>query len=222
MKFALSRSLWHGRGGWSARRSAIRCGHLVRVRERVGQRSTAFERGVAVALDDLERVERAGDRRPAVEGAERGRDASQLLRLAEMLGRRDRTVDEARDEPSLGLDEVDDVRPDARGCRRAGRGQLDRAVDAEERGVLPGDAEDEHAVRPRDLQVVVRDAAAEHLPVRAPVGPHPRNRGGERIAHARTRSPVGSYTGSSTTIPSIHSPKISTATSVPTSCSVGR
>ena len=54
------------------------------------------------------------------------------------------------------------------------------------------------------------------------VRPDARDGGVELRVHARIRSPAGSYSGSSATTPGTHSPKISTATSVPTSCPAGR
>ena len=120
---------------------------LVRRGERVGNDGSSLDGRVPIRLDDLEPVEPSGYRRPLVEGTERPRDATELLGLAKPLRRRDRSVDEARDEPSLGLDEVDDLRSDAHLCRGAGRRQLHRPVDPEQVGVLPGDAQHDDARR---------------------------------------------------------------------------
>ncbi len=157
---------------------------VVRFGERRGKDRSALDGGIAIRPDNLEGVEPPGYRRPVMEGTERRGDPAELLRLAERLGRGDRPVDEAGHEPALRLDEVHDLGADA-GCRGgAGRGQLDRPVDPEQIGVLPRDAQDEHAVGARHLDVVVGDPAAEHLPGRPAVGPDPGDRGGERVAHA--------------------------------------
>ncbi len=155
-----------------------------------------------------------------MECAQGAGNALQHRGLAHALQRRDLTLDEACDEPALGLDELDDLGPDAERRGGLGRGELDRAVDAEEAGVLPRDAQHELLAVDLDLQVVVRDPAAEHLEAGAAPGPDALDLGGER--HARIRSPGGSNSGSSAITPGTHSPKISTATSVPTSCSAGR
>ena len=67
-------------------------------------------------------------------------------RLAHPLEQRDLALDEPRHEPAFGLDEVDDVRPDAHRGGGARRLELHRPVDPEELGVLPRDAEHERAV----------------------------------------------------------------------------
>ena len=170
-------------------------GQVVGVRERIGRRRASRDRRIPVGLHDLEGVEAAGDRSPAVEGVERGRDALELRGLTEALGRRDRPLDEARHEPALRLDEVDDVGTDAGRLGRPRRRELDRAVDAEKIGVPPRHAQHEHAVAPRHLHVVVGDASTEDLPLEGAVGPD----AGDRVtqprlvhAHARILSPAGS------------------------------
>ena len=131
-----------------------------------------------------------------------------------------RALDEPRHEPSLRLDERDDLGADPERRCRLGRGELDRAVDPEQVGVLARDPQHEALAVDLDLEVVVRDAAAEHLEARRSAGPDALDF--RREGHARIRSPLGSKSGSSATTPATHSPKISTATSVPTSCSAGR
>ena len=176
----------------------------------------------AVVLDDPERVEAPGHGWPGVDGAQGGGDAAKGRRLAHPLERRDLALDEPRHEPALGLDEVDDVRPHPHRRGGARRLELDRPVDPEQLGVLARDPEHERPVGPAHLQVVVRDAASEHLEARAAVGPHAAHDLLVAGSHARTRSPAGSKSGSAATSPSTQLPKISTATSVPTSCSAGR
>ena len=153
--------------------------------------------------------------------AQRRGDPREHVRLTHPLDRWDPALDEARDEPSLGLDELDDLRADAERSRRLRCGDLDHAVDPEQVRALPGHAQHELLAVDLDLQVVVRDPAAEHLEAGAPARPDPLDLCGE-CAHARIRSPFGSNSGSSATTPGTHSPKISTATSVPTPCSAGR
>ena len=182
----------------------------------------AIERRRAVVLDDPERVEASRDGRPGVHRPEGVRDALERLGLTHPLERWDRAFEEARHEPALRFEEVDDLGPDADRCGGPRRLELGPAVDPEQLGPLPGNAEDEHPVGTRHLQVVVRDPPAENLPARLPVGPDTRDDGLEARAHDRTRSPSGSKSGSAVTAPSTHVPKISTATSVWTSCSAGR
>ena len=81
---------------------------------------------------------------------------------------------------------------DTRLGRRACRRELDRPVDSQQVGVLSRHAQHDHTVGARDLDVVVRDTAAEHLPRRVAVRPDARNGLGERIAHARIFSPAPS------------------------------
>ena len=192
----------------------------VRLPVLVGDLPAARERRLAVRLDDAEGVERAGNRRAVVERAKRRGDAAQELRRAHRLEQRDLAFDEARDEPALGLDEGDHLGADAELGRPLRRRELDRAVDAEQARVLAGDAEDVDLAVDLDLEVVVRDPAAERLDARRPVGPDALDRSFES-AHARILSPFGSKSGSAAISPPTHSPKISTSTSVPTSCSAG-
>ena len=188
---------------------------------RVRNATPALERRRAVGLDHAEGVERPGYRGPSVKRTQSRRNASQHVRLAHPLDRRDLAVDEAGHQPSLGLDERDDLRADADRRRRLRCRELDAPVDPQQAGVLPRDPEDEALAVDLDLQVVVRDPAAEHLEACPATWPHALDLGSES-AHARIRSPFGSNSGSSATTPATHSPKISTSTSVPTSCSTGR
>ena len=152
---------------------------------------------------------------------QRAGDTGQHHRLAHPLERRDRAGHEPCHEPALGLDERDHLGPNTKRCGSFGRRELDSAVDPEQAGVLPRHPEHERLPADLDLQVVVRDAAAEHLDASLPTRPDALDRSRE-VAHARMRSPVGSNSGSAETTPGTHSPKISTAISVPTSCSAGR
>src|SRR5581483_4576724 len=149
----------------------------------------------------------AADRRPFVESAKQrrrvgGRDATDLA------------FDEASDEVALRLDERDDVRTDSEGRGSERCSVLDATVDTEQLGVLPADPEDERVAAGADLEVVVRDPAAERLRGLDPGGPHPLD---DSLDHERTRSPRGSKSGSAATSPATHSPKISTSTGCPVS-----
>ena len=152
---------------------------------------------------------------------QRAGDTGQHHRLAHPLERRDRAGHEPRHEPALGLDESDDLRADTECCGSFRRRELDGTVDPEQAGVLARHAEHEQLSADFDLQVVVRDPPAEHLEPGAATWPDALDLSGEG-AHARIRSPFGSNSGSAATTPGTHSPKISTAISVPTSCSAGR
>ena len=72
-------------------------------------------------------------------------------------------ADEPRHEIALRLDEGDHLRPDADGRRCERRLVLDPPVDPEQLGVLATDPKHVGAVVERDLEVAVRDPAAEHL-----------------------------------------------------------
>ena len=85
------------------------------------------------------------------------------VRLAHVLERHDRALDEARHEVPLGLDERHHLGPDADGSSRERGLVLDGAVDPERVGVAPGDAEHVRPAGRVDLEVVIGDAAAEHL-----------------------------------------------------------
>ena len=91
------------------------------------------------------------------------RNALDPLRLAHVLERHDRALDEAGHEVPLGLDERHDLRPDADRRSRERRLVLDGAVDSERVGVAPGDAEHVRPAGRVHLVVVIRDAATEHL-----------------------------------------------------------
>ena len=87
------------------------------------------DRRVAVALDDLERVEAAADRRRAVNRLESCRHPLQRRRRPHPLDRHDLAFDEPRYEAVV--DERDDLRADAGGRRHQRCLVLDAPVDAE-------------------------------------------------------------------------------------------
>ena len=159
-----------------------------------------------VRLDDAERVEAAGDRPPSVEAAQQRRN---LLDP----GAPDLALDVARHEVALRLHERDHLRPDPELRGRDGRVALDVAVDSQQLGVLAADAEHERLAAGDDLEVAVRDPAAERLDRFDAAGPDTL---GDLPNHARTRAPAGSHRGSAATSPAIQSPKISTSTACPT------
>ena len=195
---------------------------LVGGRKRGGQGRAALARRVPIGLDDVERLEAAGNRPALVERSECGGDPRELVGLAEPLGGRDLAFDELRHEPAFRLYEADDARAHPGLGRGERRGVLDLAIDPQQTGLPARHPDHDDAVGAVDLEVVVRDAAAEDLPRRDAARPDARNGRGQRFGHARIRSPRGSKSGSAATMPFTHSPKISTATSVPTSCSAGR
>ena len=219
-KFAFSRSLWQGfadarpRDFLDPRRDLVHS--LVGARDRPAARAC----GIPVALDDAKGVEAARNRRALVDRSQRSGHAGEHRRFAHLVDGRRRSLDEARDEPSLRLDERDHLRPDAeRGCGPR-RLQLDGSIDAELIRVLARDPQDEDLAVDLDLEVVVRDPASQGLDVRLSPRPHPLD-GGSELAHARIRAPCGSKRGSAAISPATQSPKISTSTCVPTACSAG-
>ena len=120
-----------------------------------------------------------------------------------------------RHEPALGLDESDDLRADTECCGRlpSPRARRERSI-PEQAGVLPADAEHEQlsADSTYRLWFVIPPPSTSNR--RAATRPDALDLSGED-AHARIRSPFGSNSGSAATTPGTHSPKISTAISVP-------
>ena len=186
-----------------------------------GNGAAALESGPTVGLHDAKGVELPRDGPSVVERTQARSHPPESRELSHSLDRRNLSRDEAGHEPPLGLDELDDLGADPERGRGARGLDLDLAVDAEQVRVLTRDTEDEGLPVDLDLHVVVRDAASEDLPARLATRPDALD-GGVEAAHARIRSPRGSKRGSSATSPATHSPKISTATSVPTPCSAGR
>ena len=183
--------MWHGHGSRARPprldfpRDAVRplvCG---------GDLAAARERGLPVGLDDAEGVEAPRDRGAVVERTQRTADPVEGLRLAHSFQRRDLALDEAGDEPAFRLDEVDDLRTDPERRCRPRRLELDGAVDAEQVRVLPCHTEHIGLAVELDLDVVVRDPAAERLEAGAPPRPHALDGGGE-VGHARILSPEAS------------------------------
>ena len=105
--------------------------------------------------------------------AERLSDPAERVGLPEHLRPDHRTPDEPGDEIPLGLDESDHLRPDADRRRGERRLVLDALVDPEQLRVLAADPEHVGAVVERDLEVPVRDPAAEDLDLRAAPRPDP-------------------------------------------------
>jgi hypothetical protein len=127
-------------------------------------------------MDEPQRCPDAGDRRGFLQRRSRWDD----------------TVDEARHEPALGLDKGDHLGPDPDRGRGHTRRMLDAAIDAQQLGVMAGNAQHVDVAADFDLDVVVRDPAAEHLVAGAPTGPHALDRVRELGSHARSLSPAGS------------------------------
>ena len=197
MKFALSRSLWHGRSSiGSARQGELDAPAHRRARARTRAGSDASRRGQgAIRLDDPERDEQARDR-----AVRRERDGSNRRCGAMRLGPVDRLVTDRRalDEPghevALRPDEGRHLGPDADAGRGDRRGVLDLAADAEEMGVVAGQADDIAvvAVRRRDEEVAVRDPARQGSSASARGRPAPepsasRRRAARAARHAGPR-----------------------------------
>ena len=190
-KFAFRRSLWHGTGAAPPRRLSMRPAISCARSYASGIAPPRCERCLAVGLDDPEGVERPGNRRPVVERAQRRCDTLEHRRVAHVLERRCRARDEARDEPALGLHELDDLGPDPAFGRGPRCSELDAPVDPQKIGVPTGNPEHEDLSVDLDLRVVVRDASAEHLEASATAGPDALD-GVAELGHARIRSPAGS------------------------------
>ncbi len=202
MKFAASRSSWHGQRGAGRTPRLDPFGKRLCLRVFLRERDAEVQRRCGVRLDHAEGVEAARDRPPAVEAPQ------QCRRLLDGDAP-DLAFDETRDEASLRLDERDHLRRDSE-LRRGERGVvLDVAVDPEQLRVLAADAQDEQLARRRHLEVPVRDPAAEHLDRLDTARPHAL--GELQRAHARIRSPRGSNSGSAAISPATQSPKISTS-----------
>ncbi len=209
-------------GAFGRRLASILVASCVRPVEGLRDTAAAIERGSSIGLDDAERVERAGNRRRRREThAARAATRLSICRLAHPLERRDLARDESCHEPALRLDERDDLGPDAERGGRLGRRELDRAVDPEQAGVLPRDPEHEASPSTSTFRLWFVMPPPSTSTRASTTRPDALDRSRE-VAHARMRSPVGSNSGSAATTPGTHSPKISTAISVPTSCSAGR
>ena len=141
---------------------------------RVGRwgRDPVRHRALSIDLDDAERVESGRDGLPRMDGAKRLRDPPERVRRPHRLGRHARPFDEPGHEVALGLDELDHLRPHP---DRGGRQRclvLGAPVDPEQVRVATGDPQHVRPVVEHDLEVVVRDPAAEHLDRRQAAGPH--------------------------------------------------
>ena len=184
-------------------------------------------RGGAVRLDDAEGVERRRHRRAGVDDPERPADrgeAAPARAAAPPAG------------PTPSMNRVTSQPSGSRKATTSGptpTAAAARVASCSARRSIPSSSVSRPATRStygvavveRRPDVVVRDPAAEHLEPRVPARPEPLDRRLDALwhAHARIRSPAtGRRAGSAATRPSTHSPKISTATSVPTSCSAGQ
>src|SRR2546421_1229635 len=128
----------------------------------------ALECDRPVHLHDAEAVEAGGDGRPGVEPPERAAD---LLDVDVA----DLALDVAGDEVALRLDELDDLGRETELGRDPGGGVLRAAVDPEELGVPAADPQDEGPVADGDLEVPVRDPAAERLDACVTAAPETRD-----------------------------------------------
>jgi hypothetical protein len=154
-----------------ASRSFDRIGDVLRPDVVVGHGNAVVARCLRELLDDAEGIEPAGDRGAVVDAPERLGDAGDGLRPAHLLDRDRTSLDEAGDQVALRLDEGCDLRADA---GRSGRDRslvLVGAIDSEELRVRAADAQDERLPVDDDLEVVVRDPAAERLDLERPPRP---------------------------------------------------
>ena len=119
-----------------------------------------------------------------------GQDGSARMQLAEQAAGlvRIRIADRAFHEPrhEAAVLEADDFGADAELRREQRRLVLVLPVDAQQLRVLPADAEHERLTAHRDLEVVIRDAAAERLDVDAPPRATSLRRDGRRPTRARS------------------------------------
>ena len=204
-------------GGTSLRDSSS---DLVCPIERLGHAPSTVERCLPVRLDHAEGVEHPGDLRAVVERAQRHRHALQRAgsRIRSSGGIAPSTKP-VTSHPSGSTNATTSGPIPSAAAASVAASSTVRSIPS--RFVsFPATRSTKQLAVDLDLQVVVRDAAPEHLELRATAGPDALDLG--RARHARIRSPLGSKSGSSVTTPATHSPKISTATSVPTPCSAGR
>ena len=147
-----------------------------------------------------------------------------IVRLAHPLERRDRALDEARDEPALGLDErrrPPGPTPTRRRrlasprARRSGRSRAGRCPSRRR-----GGRSARRRPRPSALWFVMPPPSTSNAS--AATRPDALDRGRRSSLTRGSARPSGRRAARSATTPATHSPKISTATSVPTSCSAGR
>ena len=139
--------------------AADRRGLVVRRRDD----DATLERERPIRLDDPERHEQPGDRRPVVDPAQRIGDSPERVGLVDGLVTDRRPDDEPRDEVALGPDERGHLRPDADAGRGDRRRVLDLPADAEQVRVVAGQPDDPALVGPGgvDPEVPVRDPARQ-------------------------------------------------------------
>ena len=136
---------------------------LAQVAERARGAGPARRGGGGVAVDHVPGREAVGDLRAAVDLPQHDRDLGDHVRLAEVRAP-ERAPGDERGDQALGVaQERHDLGPDAGGGRRRGRLALAVAVDPQQRGVLARQPHHEVAPAVAHAQVVVGDAAAEHL-----------------------------------------------------------
>ena len=112
-----------------------------------------------------------------MDGPESPRNALDRLHFAHALDRADLSLDETRDEISLGLDERDHLGTDSDRRGRERRFVLDSAVDSEEGRIRPGDAKDEGLAADIHFEIVVGEASTEDLGTGPLPGPDARDDG---------------------------------------------
>ena len=136
-------------------------GHRPRRRELRGDGNAVGLGRRAVLPHHRPRVEPSGNGRRVMKPAQRAGDALECLGPPHLLQRDGRSRDEARHEPSLLGHESGHLRTNADLERPLARGVLDGAVDAEEVCLRAAHAQNENLVADLDLEVAIRDPAAE-------------------------------------------------------------
>src|SRR5207248_4765917 len=130
---------------------------------RRGQTPAVAHRGQRVGLDDPEGREGTRDGPRLVDPSQRLRDSLQHDRLVERVIADRLSFDETCDEHSLGLDEGDHVRPDARGRREMAGLALHPAVDTQQATALRRYPDDKDFAIDGDPIIPVRDTAGKRL-----------------------------------------------------------
>ena len=206
MKFALSRSLWHGRAAGSATQLLDPAGELPRpgVRRRAPRRhdrrpSSGSPRRMR------KRVEPARDR-----AARSGRREARARRAGACSGSRIRSsggiapsTKRVTSQPSGSTKSTTSGPTPTAAAARVASSSVRRSIPSSS-VFCPATRRTNDAVGTRHLHVVVRDPAAEHLPRRARRRARRARRSRRARAHARTRSPAGSNSGSAATTPATH------------------
>ena len=173
MKFAFRRSLWQGRSGCAPRACSIRLATVAsRASYSAGERDAALHRRrVGTSSTTRNESKRPGIAGPVVDAPQRACDLAQRLGPPHLLRRDGRALDEPRDEAALGSTNATTSGPtpiDA--ATRAASCSAWRSIPSSS-GVASRDPQHEALAADVDLEVVVRDPAAERLDLYLPPRP---------------------------------------------------